>query len=64
MHRALFYNFIVIYRHIDIYAYKHIHTHTHIYIYMYIYTYIYIYICTHGEKNIVLVLVPRVDSDK
>ena len=27
-------------------------------------TYIYIYIFIYGEKNILLVLVPRVDSDK
>ena len=29
-----------------------------------IYVSLYIYIYTYGEKNIVLVLVPRVDSDK
>ena len=34
----------------------------YIYICMYIYIYIYIYI--YGEKNIVLVFVPRVDYDK
>ena len=36
-------------------------------IYIYIYThqnYVFYHIYTYGEKNIVLVLVPRVDSDK
>ena len=30
--------------------------------YMYTYIKIYMYICIHGEQNIVLVLVPRVDN--
>ena len=33
-------------------------------IYTYLHTYIYVSIYIHGEKHIVLVLVPRVDSDK